>query len=125
MTARLDIIGLLKVQLNGAVLLLDGQQVTFDVIDYTNLAYFVEKYLQVNKVGVLFTGKSASGLLQKKELLAMRIDDIVGVLDLYRIFVSESSKTKKPVLESHIGDLVQRCFTVVYGSNMPDIVTKS
>jgi hypothetical protein len=66
-----------------------------------------------------------SRIAAEKELLAMHIDDIVGVLDLYRIFVSELSKTKKPVLESHIGDLVQRGFTVVYGPNMPDIVTKS
>jgi hypothetical protein len=62
MTSRQDIIGLLKDHLNGAVLLSDGQQATFDVIDYVNPAYFLEKYLQVNKVGVLFTVRRARGL---------------------------------------------------------------
>ncbi len=66
-----------------------------------------------------------SGIAAEKELLAMPIADIVGVLDLYRIFVSELAKTKNPVLESHIGDLVQRGFTVVYGAKHDCIVTKS
>jgi hypothetical protein len=63
MTTRQGIIGLLKDHLNVAVLLLDCQQATFDVIDYVNPAYFLEKYLQVNKVGVLFTVRRARGVV--------------------------------------------------------------
>jgi hypothetical protein len=62
MTTRQDIIGLLEDHLNGVVLFLDGQQATFEVIDYANPAYFIEKYLQVNKVDILFTVRRARGI---------------------------------------------------------------
>jgi hypothetical protein len=59
MGSRRDIISLLIDELDESVLLLNGKQATFSVVEFTNPASLLERHLQVNQVGILFTVRQA------------------------------------------------------------------